>query len=221
VRKKKMSNDKLNSANLELIDIDPLTRGQLKVFESDKNLFLHGCAGTGKTYISMYLAFDDMIKKKYKDITLVRSAVPTREMGFLPGNEEEKSKVYEQPYIAICSELFHRGDAYGILKKNYAVKFITTSHVRGVTFQDTVVIVDECQNMSFHELDSLITRVGHNCKIIFCGDFFQSDLKSSGIKEFMGIIKDMDQFDFVDFGIDDIVRSKFVKDYLIAKYKNG
>jgi phosphate starvation-inducible protein PhoH len=218
---KRKLNGKLNSANLELIDIEPLTRGQLKVFESEKNLFLHGCAGTGKTYVSLYLAFDDIVKKLYNDITLVRSAVPTREMGFLPGNEEEKSKVYEQPYIAICSELFNRGDAYGILKKHNTVKFITTSHVRGVTFQDTVVIVDEAQNMSFHELDSLITRVGRNCRIIFCGDFFQSDLKMNGIREFMNIIQKMDAFDFVDFGIDDIVRSKFVKDYLIAKYRNG
>lgn len=217
---KRKLNGKLNAANLELIDIEPLTRGQLKVFDSEKNLFLHGCAGTGKTYISMYLAFDDILKKLYNDITIVRSAVPTREMGFLPGNEEEKSKVYEQPYIAICSELFNRGDAYGILKKHNSVKFITTSHVRGVTFQDTVVIVDECQNMSFHELDSLITRIGRNCRIIFCGDFFQSDLKTSGIKDFMKIIQKMEAFDFVDFGLEDIVRSKFVKDYLIAKY-NG
>lgn len=217
---KRKLNGKLNAANLELIDIEPLTRGQLKVFDSEKNLFLHGCAGTGKTYISMYLAFDDILKKLYNDITIVRSAVPTREMGFLPGNEEEKSKVYEQPYIAICSELFNRGDAYGILKKHNSVKFITTSHVRGVTFQDTVVIVDECQNMSFHELDSLITRIGRNCRIIFCGDFFQSDLKTNGIKDFMKIIQKMEAFDFVDFGLEDIVRSKFVKDYLIAKY-NG
>lgn len=217
---KRKLNGKLNAANLELIDIEPLTRGQLKVFESQKNLFLHGCAGTGKTYISMYLAFNDILKKLYNDITIVRSAVPTREMGFLPGNEEEKSKVYEQPYIAICSELFNRGDAYGILKKHNSVKFITTSHVRGVTFQDTVVIVDECQNMSFHELDSLITRIGRNCRIIFCGDFFQSDLKTNGIKDFMKIIQKMEAFDFVDFGLEDIVRSKFVKDYLIAKY-NG
>jgi len=218
---KRKLNGKLNSANLELMDIEPLTRGQLRVFDSEKNLFLHGCAGTGKTYISMYIAFDDIVKKLYNDITIVRSAVPTREMGFLPGNEEEKSKVYEQPYIAICTELFNRGDAYGILKKHNAVKFITTSHVRGVTFQDTVVIVDECQNMTFHELDSLITRVGRNCRIIFCGDFFQSDLKSNGIRDFMNIIKKMEAFDFVDFGIEDIVRSKFVKDYLIAKYKHG
>ena len=218
---KRKLNGKLNSANLELIDIEPLTRGQLKVFDSEKNLFLHGCAGTGKTFISLYVAFDDMVKKLYNNITIVRSAVPTREMGFLPGNEEEKSKVYEQPYIAICTELFNRGDAYGILKKHNAVRFITTSHVRGVTFQDTVVVVDECQNMTFHELDSLITRVGRNCRIIFCGDFFQSDLKSSGIRQFMAIIQEMDAFDFVDFGIEDIVRSKFVKDYLIAKYKHG
>lgn len=219
---KKKQRDTLSSLNFYLKEIEPLTRSQLQVFESTRNLMLHGCAGTGKTYISLYLALDDMQKGEYDKIVLVRSAVPTREMGFLPGTEEEKSKVYENPYVNILQELFSRGDnPYGQLKQKGYINFITTSYIRGVTFQDTVIIVDECQNMTFHELDSIITRVGHNCRIIFCGDFFQADLKGNGLKPFMEILKRMNEFDFIEFGVQDIVRSDFVKNYLIEKYKQN
>ena len=218
----KKRRDALSALNFYLKEIEPLTKSQLAVFESNKHLMLHGCAGTGKTFISLYLALDDLQKEEHDRIVLVRSAVPTREMGFLPGTEDEKSKVYENPYVNIMQELFSRGDnPYGQLKQKGIISFLTTSYIRGTTFNDSVIIVDECQNMTFHELDSIITRVGRNCRIIFCGDFFQSDLKMNGIREFMNIIQKMDAFDFVDFGIEDIVRSKFVKDYLIAKYRNG
>lgn len=218
----KRKGDILQRNHFVLKEIEPLTKGQLKVFESEKNLMLHGCAGTGKTFISLYLALDDIEKNNYSRITIIRSVVPTREMGFLPGTEAEKSKVYEQPYIGIFQELFSRGDdPYGQLKQKGLVQFVTTSHVRGVTFQDSIIIVDECQNMTLHELDSIITRIGNNCRIIFCGDFFQSDLKASGINAFMNILKDMEEFDFIEFGISDIVRSNLVKSYLITKYKQG
>jgi phosphate starvation-inducible PhoH-like protein len=201
--------DVLSSLNFYLKEIEPLTTAQVKVFDSYKHLMLHGCAGTGKTFISLYLV-------------LVRSAVPTREMGFLPGTEDEKSKVYEAPYVNIMQELFSRGDnPYGQLKQKGVINFLTTSYIRGTTFNDSVIILDECQNMTFHELDSIITRVGKNCRIIFCGDFFQSDLKSSGLKDFMRIIKSMNEFDFIEFGIEDIVRSDFVKSYLTEKYTKG
>lgn len=216
---KKRGKDTLSNINFYLQEIEPLTKSQLEVFESDKHLMLHGCAGTGKTYISLYLALDDIQKGEYDKIIIIRSAVPTREMGFLPGTEEEKSKVYENPYSNILQELFSRGDnPYGQLKQKGIINFTTTSYIRGSTFQNAVVIVDECQNMTFHELDSIITRVGHNCRVIFCGDFFQSDLKNSGIRDFMKIIKKMDEFDLIEFGISDIVRSEFVKNYLITKY---
>lgn len=218
----KRKGDILQRNHFVLKEIEPLTKGQLKVFESEKNLMLHGCAGTGKTFISLYLALDDIEKNNYSRITIIRSVVPTREMGFLPGTEAEKSKVYEQPYIGIFQELFSRGDdPYGQLKQKGLVQFVTTSHVRGVTFQDSIIIVDECQNMTLHELDSIITRIGNNCRIIFCGDFFQSDLRTSGINSFMNILKDMEEFDFIEFGISDIVRSNLVKSYLITKYKQG
>ena len=207
----------LNGSGLELAEIEPLTRNQLRAFESDKNLVLHGCAGTGKTFISCYLAFDDMTKNQYEKLVIIRSAVPTRDIGFLPGTEKEKSSVYEEPYYDISIDLFERGDAYQILKTKRLVHFMTTSYIRGITLRDAVILIDECQNMTFHELDSIITRLGENCRVIFCGDFSQSDLKQNGMKEFFEILASMNRFDFIEFGVEDIVRSGFVKEYIIAK----
>ena len=207
----------LNGSGLELAEIEPLTRNQLVAFESSQNLVLHGCAGTGKTFISSYLAFDDMTKNMYEKLVIIRSAVPTRDIGFLPGTEKEKSSVYEEPYYDIAIDLFERGDAYQILKTKRLVHFMTTSYIRGITLRNAVVLIDECQNMTFHELDSIITRVGENCRVIFCGDFSQSDLKQNGMKEFFEILASMNRFDFIEFGVEDIVRSGFVKEYIIAK----
>lgn len=211
----------LAGANLDLQPIEPLTQNQLKAFESERNLVLHGVAGTGKTYISCYLAFDDMTKGHYDKLVIIRSAVSTRDIGFLPGNESEKASVYEEPYKDICIELFQRGDAYSLLKAKGLVHFMTTSFIRGVTLRNATIIVDECQNMSFHELDSIITRIGEGCRVIFCGDFRQADLLKNGLKDFIRVLKAMNSFDLIDFEIKDIVRSEFVKEYIIAKTDLG
>ena len=211
----------LAGANLDLQEIEPLTKNQVVAFESTKNLMLHGVAGTGKTFISSYLAFDDMTKGIYERLVIIRSAVPTRDIGFLPGNEKEKASVYEEPYKDICIELFQRGDAYEILKTKGLVHFMTTSFIRGVTLRNAVILIDECQNMSFHELDSIITRIGQGCRVLFCGDFRQADLQKNGLKEFVRILKAMNEFDFIDFDIKDIVRSEFVKQYITAKTDLG
>lgn len=211
----------LAGAGIELQQIEPLTQNQLRAFESEKNLVLHGVAGTGKTFISCYLAFDDMIKQEYQKLVIIRSAVSTRDIGFLPGSEKDKASVYEEPYKDICIELFQRGDAYEILKTKGLVHFMTTSFIRGVTLRNATILIDECQNMSFHELDSIITRVGYGCRVIFCGDFRQADLAKNGLKDFIRILKAMDGFDLVDFEIQDIVRSEFVKSYIIAKTELG
>ena len=194
-------NRTLNSSGLVLHDIEPLTRNQVLAFESERNLVLHGVAGTGKTFISCYLAFDDMTKGVYKQLIIIRSAVPTRDIGFLPGSEKEKASVYEEPYKDIAVELFQRGDSYEILKTKGLLHFMTTSYLRGITLKDAVIIVDECQNMSFHELDSIVTRVGTNCRVIFCGDFRQADLAKNGLQDFIRVLKAMDQFDLIDFEI--------------------
>ena len=211
----------LGGSGLSLFDIEPLPQNQILAFESDNHLVLHGVAGTGKTFISCYLAFDDMIKGLYDRLIIIRSAVPTRDMGFLPGSEKEKSAVYEEPYKNIAIELFDRGDAYEILKTKGLVHFMTTSFIRGVTLKDSVILIDECQNMTFHELDSIITRVGRNCRIIFSGDFKQTDIKNTGVRPFVRILETMGSFDLVDFKVKDIVRSDFVKEYIIAREKAG
>ena len=214
-------NRTLNSSGLVLHDIEPLTRNQVLAFESERNLVLHGVAGTGKTFISCYLAFGDMTKGMYKQLIIIRSAVPTRDIGFLPGSEKEKASVYEEPYKDIAVELFQRGDSYEILKTKGLLHFMTTSYLRGITLKDAVIIVDECQNMSFHELDSIVTRVGTNCRVIFCGDFRQADLAKNGLQDFIRVLKAMDQFDLIDFEIKDIVRSDFVREYITAKTDLG
>ena len=211
----------INGSGLEIQEIEPLTRNQLLAFESDKHLVLHGVAGTGKTFVGCYLAYDDMAKKEYEKLVIIRSAVPTRDIGYLPGTLAEKTLVYEEPYKDIAIDIFGRGDAYQILKSKNLVHFMTTSYLRGITLRDAVILIDECQNMTFHELDSIITRVGTNCRVIFCGDFRQSDLKTNGLESFMEILKNMGSFDFIDFEIKDIVRSEFVKDYIIAKTELG
>ena len=213
----------LAGANLMLHEIEPLTQNQLKAFESEKHLMLHGVAGSGKTFISCYLAFDDMSLGEYEKLVIIRSAVPTREIGFLPGNEKEKASVYEEPYKAIATELFDRGDAYEILKTKGLVHFMTTSFIRGITLSHAIILIDECQNMTFHELDSLITRVGQGCRIIFCGDFRQSDVpeRESGLQKFVRVLKATGEFDFVDFEVKDIVRSGLVRKYIKAKLELG
>jgi phosphate starvation-inducible protein PhoH len=215
---------------INLRAIFPITDNQEKAFESfsyNKNILLHGVAGTGKTFISLYLALKDALNTRQgnQSIQIIRSVVPTRDMGFLPGNQKEKSKAYEEPYYSICNELFDRGDAYDILKRKGILEFSTTSFIRGLTFNDTTVIVDECQNMTWHELDSVITRLGENSRIVFCGDFRQSDFlwnkDKSGIHDFMKVIKTMDSFDFIEFDQEDIVRSALVKEYIISKLELG
>jgi phosphate starvation-inducible protein PhoH len=207
----------------------PITQTQQETFEAfDKgdNLLLHGLAGTGKTFISMYLALREVLEgHNYKQVIVIRSVVPTRDIGFLPGNAKEKSKIYEGPYYAICNELFGRGDAYDILKSKNTIDFMTTSFLRGTTLNNAIIIVDEVNNMTLHELDSVITRLGKNCRIVFCGDFRQSDLlkesERRGLMEFMTILQNMRSFSHIEFTQEDIVRSGLVKQYIITKDRLG
>ena len=224
--------NKINQNKFSLRDIYRdynLTDKQQEVIQSydeGNNLILHGLAGTGKTWLACYLGIDDVISGgDYNKVIIFRSVVPTRDMGFLPGNVKQKAQVYEEPYRAIYNELFRRGDAYDILKTKNLVDFTTTSFIRGLTFDKTIIIVDEVNNMSFHELDSLITRSGKNTKIIFCGDFRQSDLvnhaEREGLKRFLSVLNTIEGFDYFEFEEDDIVRSKLVKSYIIAKHRMG
>lgn len=219
------SNSISERLNFTLRTIDPLTVNQEKTFESwedGQNLLLVGTAGTGKSFLSAYLGMKSVIEDKQSNkLTIVRSVVPTRDMGYLPGSNKEKSKVYEAPYYSIFSELFGRGDAYDYLKNKNMVEFMTTSFVRGITINDSIILVDEFQNMTPGELHSIFTRVGKNCRIIFAGDIKQTDLngkrEESGFKDFFKVINKMREFDTVEFTRDDIVRSNIVKSYIIAR----
>jgi len=172
---------------------------------------------THNTFLASYLAYQDLFEEVYSRLVYIRSAVATRDIGFLPGNDKEKVAVYEAPYMDIASDLLQRGDAYEILKKKGLVHFMSTSFIRGTTLKDAVIIVDECQNMTYHELDSIITRLGQNCRIILCGDIKQADLQKNGFKDFYEILRRMNEFDFIEFTKEDIVRSDFVKNYIITK----
>mgnify|MGYP001574082358 FL=1 len=213
-------------------NIKPMTENQRVAFESwgeGYNLMLHGIAGTGKTFLGLYFAISEVMKQNspHKKVFIVRSTVPTRDQGFMPGNQKQKEAVYEEPYYDIATKLFNRGDAYQILKQKQIVNFASTSYLRGCTFEDCIIVVDEVQNMSAGELHTVMTRVGENSRIIFCGDVKQDDLTSerkkemSGLRDFMRIINNMREFDFIEFQIGDIVRSKLVKSYIINRDKLG
>jgi phosphate starvation-inducible protein PhoH and related proteins len=213
--------------HFELRTIKPLTLNQqrtFKAYDQGTNLVLHGYAGTGKTFISMYLALDEILNysSEFTRVCIVRSIVSSRNPGFLPGGPKEKASVFEEPYHEICDDLFGRGGGYQTLKQRGIIDFTTTSFLRGRTFRNAIMIVDEPQNMTFHELDTVMTRVGDNTKIIFTGDFRQSDMdngrEKSGLIQFMNIIKQMKtNFEYIEFGQEDIVRSGIVKDYIITR----
>ena len=220
-----------------MVDIKPLTKSQEKVFDAykkGKNIFAYGAAGTGKTFVALYLALKEVLDQMspYENVYIVRSLVSTREIGFLPGDHEDKSFLYQIPYKHMVKYMFEMSDdsefemLYGALKGQDTIKFWSTSFIRGTTLDNAIILVDEMQNLNFHELDSIITRVGENSKIIFCGDASQSDLtktnERNGILEFMKIISAMDQdFESIEFGLDDIVRSGLVRKYLFTKISLG
>jgi phosphate starvation-inducible protein PhoH len=206
---------------------DPLTHNQKLFFDAYKRgdyfLALHGVAGTGKTFIACYKALEEVLDRNnpFNKIIIVRSAVQSREMGHLPGDVDEKLEIYQQPYRQICHTLFDRKDAYDRLVEQGYIEFISTSFIRGMSFDDAIIIVDEMQNMNFEEIDTVMTRVGYRSKIIWCGDYRQTDLRKNGDKtgilKFFDIAHHMNAFTRVEFTADDIVRSSLVKDYILAK----
>jgi predicted ribonuclease YlaK len=227
---------KLEIGSSNLISVKPITDNQKIVFDTWKkkqNQFLFGCAGTGKTFISLYLALQDVmnLQTKYDKVVLVRSLIPTREIGFLPGDEEDKAALYQVAYANMVQFMFQQPNEqafsmlYEKLKQQGSLYFLSTSFLRGLTFDNSIIIVDECQNLNFHELDTIITRVGQDSKIVFCGDFGQSDLsrtsEKNGLHDFLRILEEMEEFNCVEFDIGDIVRSGFVRSYLIQKTKLG
>jgi|TARA_R110001583_G_scaffold12215_1_gene54279 predicted ribonuclease YlaK len=220
----------------DLLSIKPIGDNQKTVFETwDKgnNQFVYGAAGTGKTFILLYKALQDVLnpETEYDRVIIVRSLIPTREIGFLPGDEEDKSALYQINYMNMVRFMFQQPNEQAFsmlferLKNQGTLHFMSTSFLRGLTFDNSIIIVDECQNLNFHELDTIVTRVGQNSKISFAGDFFQTDLTKSnernGLHDFVRILDNMSSFNVTEFNIGDIVRSGFVREYLIEKTKLG
>ena len=227
---------KIEITNSDLVKIEPVTDNQKVVFESykkGKNQFLYGCAGTGKTFITLYLAMNEVLRQDtpYDRVVMVRSLIPTREIGFLPGDEEDKAALYQVPYSNMVQFMFKQPNEqafsmlYDRIKSQGSFYFLSTSFLRGLTFDNSIIIVDECQNLNFHELDTIVTRVGQDSKIMFCGDFMQTDLSKvnerNGLHDFLRILEEMEEFNCLEFNIGDIVRSGFVRNYLIQKTKLG
>lgn len=222
-----MSNNKTLKLRLEnLRELEPITKNQEKVFKSYEdgyNLCLSGSAGSGKTFLALYLALEDVLNKDtpYDKVVIIRSVVPTRDIGFLPGNEDEKLDAYAGPYKGIMTELFSDGQAWEKLVNQQYVEFTSTSFIRGITISNAIVIVDEMQNLNFHELDSVITRLGEATKLVLCGDYYQSDFDKekdrNGILSFLEIVQRMKYFEHIEFSWEDIVRSGLVREYIMTK----
>jgi predicted ribonuclease YlaK len=232
-REKSHGNNGSNSMTVrieDLLEVQPITKNQELVFEAwdqGDNLVLAGSAGTGKTFLALFMAFEEVLEPdtEYDQVVVIRSMVPTRDMGFLPGTMEEKQDAYTSPYRSICAELFGDTTTYNKAISAKKVRFESTSFIRGVTINNSIIVVDEMQNLNFHELDSVITRVGKNTRIIFCGDYRQSDFKwdddKEGIIKFLNIMEQLKKFSTITFGWEDIVRSDFVRDYIMTKEMLG
>ena len=230
---KSTSHKPTNHLKLRLDDLktfSPLTQNQKLFFDAYKRgdyfVALHGVAGTGKTFCALYKAIEEVMDKSnpFDKIIIVRSAVQSRDMGHLPGDVNEKMEIYQQPYRQICENLFGRKDAWDRLEEQHHIQFISTSFIRGMSFDNAIIIVDEMQNLTYEEIDTVMTRVGHMSKIIWCGDYRQTDLNKkkndmSGILKFFDIAMHMSSFTRIEFTADDIVRSSLVKDYILAKMR--
>ncbi|ASS33941.1 PhoH-like phosphate starvation-inducible [Acidovorax phage ACP17] len=187
-------------------------------FMDGKHLLTVGSAGTGKTYVALALATREVHEGRASKIVIVRSAVPVRDIGFLPGDEAEKMAAYERAYGPIVNDIYGRDDAYGILKNKGVIKFEPTSFMRGMTWDDTIVIADEIENFSYAEVNTLMTRMGRNTRVILCGDIVQNDLgrEDSGYHLLMTVVPKMTRnFAIIKMGHDDIVRSPLVKEWII------
>jgi phosphate starvation-inducible protein PhoH len=227
---KRRRQKKLLNYKDKIKDVQPKTKNQEQLFHSffnEKHILLHGCAGTGKSYCALFLALKDLFDGYYDRIIILRSIVPTRDVGFLPGTLQEKIAMYEEPYAEIIDDILGRKGAYDELKRDEVLNFKSTSFLRGLTWTNSLVIADEIQNYTWHEICSLITRIGDNSRLMLLGDRDQNDLsqlrksEQSGLENAIKVCYNVKSFDVVEFGVQDILRSKIVKEFLSAKKRLG
>jgi phosphate starvation-inducible protein PhoH and related proteins len=205
--------------------VDPRTANQEKIFDrfdEGKHLYIHGTAGTGKTYVACYLAMDAILNHgDFEELVIIRSAVPSRRQGFLPGNEEEKNEIFEVPYENLFTKLFDGDRPYQNLKSSNKVRFISTSYLRGITLENCVVLIEEVQNMNDGEIDTVMTRLGENCRAIICGDTAQNDLfymhEDSCIDKLSKVVRKMPSFSVIEMKPEDICRNGLVREWLLSK----
>ena len=210
-----------------LTPFEPISDKQsevVKAYKAGNNLMLSGSAGTGKTFIALSLALEDVLDKntRFDKVVIIRSIVPTRDIGFLPGDEEEKKEAYTAPYRSIITDICSSDpEAWTKLTASGELEFMSTSFIRGMTISNAIIVVDEFQNCNGHELDSVITRMGNNCKVIMCGDYYQSDFtketEKKSVLKFLEIVQQLNKFSCIEFTWQDIVRSSIVRDYIMTK----
>lgn len=213
----------------DMVNVKPLTKNQqltFHLYSEGYSLILNGFAGCGKTFMAIYLALNELLdpESPYEKLLIVRSASPTKQQGFLPGTLEEKQAIFEMPYPPIFDKLFKKKNQYKFMKEAGLVEFESTSYMRGVTLDNTIVIFDEVSSATYHEISTIITRLGKDAKLIFCGDTLQNDLVydrnlQSGYEKFISIANMMPDFRAVHFKVDDCVRSDFVKSFLVAEQR--
>ena len=228
--RKRTASAEAKAQHFSLKKVKPLTENQERTFaayDAGNHLVLSGSAGSGKSFLAMYLGLRDLLEdgSHYKKIVIIRSAVPSRDLGFVPGTLEEKAKIYQEPYQNIVNELIGRGDAWHFLLHKEIIEFQTTSFLRGLTFSDCIILFDEFQSATFHEIDTVLTRIGENCRFVLCGDYNQNDLNNkkekSGLTDAVTILNNIKDVHHIKFGLEDIVRSGFVREYLTQKEKLG
>jgi phosphate starvation-inducible PhoH-like protein len=187
----------------------------LEAIERSDVVFGIGSAGTGKTYVAASYAAEKLYYRETSKIIVTRPNVEaSRSLGFLPGELEEKYAPYLEPFEGVFIRAFGKS-LYELFKKRGQIDPRPLGFMRGATFDDAIVLVDECQNMTEKEFKLLLTRIGHNSKVIFSGDSRQVDIPDSGLMSTIQRLQYIPSIEVVEFYPSDIVRSDLCKQIIL------